>query len=152
MGRSKHYRSPSTMKRSSERLLHHLHKMVKILTKMVEQTKSTTKNDMNFLRQSNKRESRRYESNKMNGNKIDTLSIYEEDDTLFFTSTPKKPRFFCCEYWNEPFKEAGTSKLATDRPHRDWILWLQAPFRAAAGRCIGDISLLYICAKCNLVI
>ena len=127
MGRSKHYRSPSTMKRSSERLLHHLHKMMKILKKMIEQTKATPRNDINLSRQTNKRESRRYESNKMNENKIDTFSIYEEDDTLFFTSTPKKPRFFCCEYWNEPFKEAGTSKLSKERPHRDWILDYRPP-------------------------
>ena len=119
MGRSKHYRSPSTMKRSSERLLRHLHKMMKILKKMIEQTKVTSKNDINLSRKSNTRESK---SNKMNETKIDTFSIHEKDDTLFFTSTPRKPRFFCREYWNEPFKEAGTSKLATDRPHRDWIL------------------------------
>ena len=77
---------------------------------MIEQAKATPKDNMNHERRFNRR-GKKYESKMLNENKINTFSIYEqfeEDDTLFFTSTPKKPRFFCGEYWKRPYKDAGS--------------------------------------------
>ena len=78
MGRSKHYKSPATVKRSSKRLLLHLHKMLRSV-------KSTPE--------------------KLLDNSIDTISNSEENDDklemkTFFTSTPKRVKTPCDECWN----------------------------------------------------
>ena len=42
--------------------------------------------------------------------KSDPFSIsenYEDENTIFFTSTPKQPKFFSGQYWKEP----------PDKPH-----------------------------------
>ena len=55
MGRSKHYVSPSNLKRSARRLVHQLQNTVNILKKILEQTKDTSRNDMTHEKEGKER-------------------------------------------------------------------------------------------------
>ena len=106
MGRSKHYARPSNLKRSARRLVYHLLKTINILKRGIEQTKDTPRIDLDH--EEGRKEIRREKS--MSGKAIDPFSIsesYDDENTIFFTSIPKQPKFLSGQYWKEP----------PDKPH-----------------------------------
>ena len=87
MGRSKNYRSPSSIKRSTVRLLNYLHKMIKMSRSMIYKTNEarhmTTYNPESLLDHNN-------DTRRCSG-----VSLESFDSPSFFTSTPVSLKEIC---------------------------------------------------------
>ena len=92
MSRDKGYKSPSTRKRSTKRLIMHLQKVIKMSRKMILPPPTT---DESLIR--------RDKSDILIGQSSDTRSQfwYTFDNFQLFTSTPKKRRSLCDECWKQ---------------------------------------------------
>ena len=134
MGRSSHYRSPCNIKRSSRRLLSHLHRIIRSNVQL--QMKNSINGSIDTPMRT--RVIRRQNLALVDENTSDTFTNFDYEGILsFYCSTPKKPRKMCKHCKMSVFQgfiEDGT--------------WCQAPFRAAAGRfmegCHLHISVLNV--------